>query len=160
MPFTPLAHPRSLLVGHLRVLDAVRAHLRQLVAVVGFLPHKPPRDLERRATRRDWDDLMPGWSARTGSGEATAEPRTLAFEDYLLPADGDPMWVGVVACPVFTPEEGDAEGEALAAWALFVLDQRPGRREGDERRRRAILDLLLERRNEFVVQLGPHGGVE
>jgi HD-GYP domain-containing protein (c-di-GMP phosphodiesterase class II) len=27
---------------HGRVADAVRAHLRQLVAVVGFLPHKQP----------------------------------------------------------------------------------------------------------------------
>ena len=106
---------------------------------------RPPRDLERRATRRRLGRLHARLGrTRTGSGEASAEPRTLAFEDYLLPADGDPVWVKVVACPVFTPEEGDAEGEALAAWALFVLDQRPGRQEGDERRRRAILDLLLE----------------
>ena len=77
----------------------------------------------------------------------------------MLPADGDPVWVRAVACPVLTPEEGDAEGEALAAWALFVLDQRPGRREDEERRRRAILDLLLESPNEFVVQLGPLGEV-
>ena len=164
-----------------RVPDAVRAHLRQLVAVVGFLPHKQPlavvtADAVLLAANRpfldllgisgdeqlgaDWDDFMPGWSARTGSGEGSAEPRTLAFEDYLLPVDGDPVWVRVVACPVFTPEEGDAEGEALAAWAVFILDQRPGRREGDERRRSAILDLLLESPNEFVVQLGPQGEVE
>jgi PAS domain S-box-containing protein len=164
-----------------RVPDAVRAQLRQLVAVVGFLPHKQPlalvtADAVLLAANRpfldllgtssdehlgaDWDDFMPGWSARAGSGEASAEPRTLAFEDYLQPADGDPVWVKVVACPVFTPEEGDAEGEALAAWALFVLDQRSGRQEGDERRRRAILDLLLESPNEFVVQLGPQGEVE
>jgi PAS domain S-box-containing protein len=172
-----------------RVPDAVRAHLRQLVAVVGFLPHKQPlavltADAVLLAANRpfldllgassgeqlgaDWDDFMPGWSARTGSGEGSDEPRTLAFEDYLLPAGGDPVWVRVVACPVFTPEEGDAEGggegdaegEALAAWALFILDQRPGRREDDERRRRAILDLLLESPNEFVVQLGPRGEVE
>jgi PAS domain S-box-containing protein/putative nucleotidyltransferase with HDIG domain len=164
-----------------RVPDAVRAQLRQLVAVVGILPHKQPlavvtADAVLLAANRpfldllgvsgdeqlgaDWDDFMPGWSARTGSGEESVEPRTLAFEDYLVPAGGDPVWVRVVACPVFTPEEGDAGCEALAAWALFVLDQRAGRREGDERRRRAILDLLLESPNEFVVQLGAQGEVE
>jgi PAS domain S-box-containing protein len=162
-----------------RVPDVVRAHLRQLVEVVGFLPHEQPlavvtADAVLLAANRpfldllgtsgdeqlgaDWDDFMPGWSARTRSGGDAGDPRTLAFEDYLLPGAGDPVWVRVVACPVFTPD--DADGEALAAWALFVLDQRPGVRGGDERRRAAILDLLLESPNEFVVQLGPEGAIE
>ena len=164
-----------------RVPDAVRAHLRQLVEVVGFLPHQQPlavltADAVLLAANRpfldllgasgdeqlgaDWDDFMPGWSVRTRCGGGAGDPRTLAFEDYLLPGAGDPVWVRVVACPVFAPEEDDADGEALAAWALFVLDQRPGAREGDERRRGAILDLLLESPSEFVVQLGPEGTVE
>jgi PAS domain-containing protein len=134
-----------------RVPDAVRTNLRQLVEVVGLLPHQQPlavvtADAVLLAANRpfldllgasgdeqlgaDWDDFMPGWSVRTRCGGDAGDPRTLAFEDYLLRAGGDPVWVRVVACPVFTPEEGDADGEALAAGALFVLDQRPGAREG------------------------------
>ena len=164
-----------------RVPDAVRAHLHQLVEVVGFLPHQQPlavmtADAVLLAANRpfldllgasgdeqlgaDWDDFMPGWSVRTRCGGDADEPRTLAFEDYLLPISGDPVWVKVVACPVFAPEKDAADGEALAAWALFVLDQRPGAREGDERRRSAILDLLLESPSEFVVQLDHEGTVE
>ena len=164
-----------------RVPDAVRAQLRQLVEVVGFLPQQQPlavltADAVLLAANRpfldvlgasgdeqlgaDWDDFMPGWSARTRCGGDAGDPRTLAFEDYLLPCAGDPVWVRVVASPVFSPEEGGADGETLAAWALFVLDQRPGLREGDERRRGAILDLLLESPSEFVVQLSPEGRVE
>ena len=164
-----------------RVPDAVRAHLRQLVEVVGVLPHQQPlavltADAVLLAANRpfldllgasadeqlgaDWDDFMPGWSVRARCGGAAGDPRTLAFEDYLLPCAGDPLWVRVVARPVFSPEEDDADGGALAAWALFVLDQRPGTREVDEHRRGAILDLLLESPSEFVVQLGPEGTVE
>ena len=164
-----------------RVPDAVRAHLRQVVEVIGLLPHEQPlavvtADAVLLAANRpfldllgasgdeqlgaDWDDFMPGWSARTAQCDGAAEPRTLAFEDYLLPGAGEPLWVRVVACPVFSPDEGEAEGETLAAWALFVLDQRTGGRQGDERRRQAILDLLLESPSEFVVQLGPEGDVQ
>ena len=188
-----------------RVPDTVRAHLRQLVEVVGYLPREQPlgvitADAVLLAANRpfldllgasgdeqlgaDWDDFMPGWSARTGKGPASDAPSTQAFEDYLLPVGGaEPVWVRVVACPVFTPEvaddggrrvcegagldgegragadAGDA-GEVLAAWALFVLDERPGSAGGDERHRSAILDLLLESPSEFVVQLAPDGEVQ
>jgi PAS domain S-box-containing protein len=161
-----------------RVPDAVRLHLRQLVEVVGYLPHHQPlavitADAVLLGANRpfldllgaisdehlgaDWDDYMPGWSERTG-GEG--EPRIRAFEDYLLPAGGEPVWVRVVACPVFTPGVGGETEEALAAWALFVLDRRPGGEGADGDRRRAILDLLLESPSEFVVQLGPDGTLE
>ncbi len=163
-----------------RVPDSVRAHLRQLVEVVGYLPHRQPlgvitADAVLLAANRpfldllgasgdeqlgaDWDDFMPGWSERTGALGGEGELLfTQAFEDYLLPCDGKPVWVRVVACPVFTPEPAAETGtEVLAAWALFVLDQRPGAQEVDEHRRGAILDLLLESPREFVVQLDPDG---
>ena len=149
--------------------------------VVGFLPHPQPlgvitADAVLLAANRpfldllgvsgdeelgaDWDDFMPGWSERTDASGESSAPRTLAFEDYLLPARGDPVWVKAVACPVFTPEEAGQEGGALAAWAVFVLDQRPATADRDDHRRQAILDLLLESPSEFVVQLGPDGEVQ
>lgn len=161
-----------------RVPDTVRLRLRQLVEVVGYLPHQQPlavitADAVLLGANRpfldllgasgdehlgsDWDDFMPGWSQRTDGGD---EPHICAFEDYLLPADGEPVWVRVVACPVFAPGVGDETEEALAAWALFVLDRRPGREGSDEPRRRAILDLLLEIPSEFVVQLAPDGTLD
>jgi PAS domain S-box-containing protein len=165
-----------------RVPDSVRAHLRQLVEVVGYLPHPQPlgvitADAVLLAANRplldllgaggeeqlgaDWDDFMPGWSERVGGAPGMPpQERTLAFEDYLLTERVDPVWVRAVACPVFTPGVGDDPEEALAAWAVFVVDQSPGEKDRDERRRRTILDLLLESPSEFVVQLGPDGGVE
>ena len=171
-----------------RVPDAVRARLRQLVEVVGYLPHHQPlavitADAVLLAANRpfldllgasddellgaDWDDFMPGWSMRSGvdaggvaRGKGAREPDILAFEDYVLAATGEPVWVRAVACPVFTPGLGDESEEALCAWALFVLDRRPGRADADEHRRRAILELLLESPSEFVVQLAPDGRVE
>jgi PAS domain S-box-containing protein/putative nucleotidyltransferase with HDIG domain len=171
-----------------RVPDAVRARLRQLVEVVGYLPHQQPlavitADAVLLAANRpfldllgasddellgaDWDDFMPGWSVRAGvdgggsprCGSAR-EPGILAFEDYALAAGGEPVWVRAVACPVFTPGVGDETEEALCAWALFVLDRRPGKADADEHRRRSILELLLESPSEFVVQLAPDGRVE
>ena len=163
------------------VPDTVRAQLRQLVEVVGFLPHPQPlgvitADAVLLAANRpfldllavsgdeelgaDWDDFMPGWSARTDASDEASEPHTLAFEDYLLPASGDPVWVRAVACPVFTPEEAGLAGEALAAWAVFIVDQRPATADRDDHRRQAILDLLLESPSEFVVQLGSDGKVQ
>jgi PAS domain S-box-containing protein len=169
-----------------RVPDEVRARLRQLVEVVGYLPHHQPlavitADAVLLAANRpfldllgasddellgsDWDDFMPGWSLRSGVDtngaprvKCAGEPAILAFEDYVLAVSGEPAWVRAVACPVFTPGIGDETEEALCAWALFVLDRRPGRADDDERHRRAILDLLLE--SEFVVQLAPDGRVE
>ena len=161
-----------------RVPDTVRLRLRQLVEVVGYLPHHQPlavitADAVLLGANRpfldllgasgdehlgsDWDDFMPGWTQRTGGGD---DPHICAFEDYLLPTDGEPVWVRVVACPVFAPGVGDESEEALAAWALFVLDRRPGREDSDEHRRRAILDLLLEIPSEFVVQLAPDGTLD
>ena len=161
-----------------RVPDTVRLRLRQLVEVVGYLPHHQPlavitADAVLLGANRpfldllgasgdedlgsDWDDFMPGWTHRTGGGD---EPHICAFEDYLLPGDGQPVWVRVVACPVFTPGVRGETEEALAAWALFVLDRRPGREDSDEHRRRAILDLLLEIPSEFVVQLAPDGTLD
>jgi PAS domain S-box-containing protein len=159
-----------------RVPDSVRAHLRQLVEVVGYLPHLQPlgvitADAVLLAANRpfldllgasddellgsDWDDFMPGWSARTALEDAgEGVPFTQTFEDYLLPGVGKPVWVRVVACPVFTPEQDACADEALAAWVVFVLDQRPGADPVDRQRRTAILDLLLESPSEFVVQLG------
>jgi PAS domain S-box-containing protein len=172
-----------------RVPDSVRAHLRQLVEVVGYLPREQPlgvvtADAVLLAANRplldllgasrdeqlgsDWDDFMPGWSSHTGRRGDRAEAFcTRAFEDYLLPVGGRPAWVRVVACPVFAPEiggdgveqTGDV-GEALAAWAVFILDERPGAPDRDERQHRAILDLLLESPSEFVVQLAPDGRIQ
>jgi hypothetical protein len=163
-----------------RVPDSVRARLRRLVEVVGYLPHPQPlgvitADAVLLAGNRpfldllgasgneqlgsDWDDFMPGWSARTGGlrWEEEGVPFTQAFEDHLLPCGGTPVWVRVVARPVLTPElagaaaapAGGEAGEALAAWALFVLDQRPEVDDVDEYRRHAILDLLLEHHKFF-----------
>ena len=161
-----------------RVPDTVRLRLRQLVEVVGYLPHQQPlavitADAVLLGANRpfldllgasgdehlgsDWDDFMPGWSQRAGAGD---QPHICAFEDYLLPTDGEPVWVRVVACPVFAPGVGDETEEALAAWALFVLDRRLGREDSDEHRRRAILDLLLEIPGEFIVQLSADGTLE
>ena len=116
-----------------RVPDSVRVRLRQLVEVVGYLPHHQPLavitadavllganlpflDLLGASGDEhlgsDWDDFMPGWSQRTGGGD---EPHICAFEDYLLPTGGEPVWVRVVACPVFAPGVGDETEEALAA---------------------------------------------
>ena len=164
-----------------RVPDTVRAQLRQLVEVVGFLPHPQPlgvitADAVLLAANRpfldllgvsgdeelgaDWDDFMPGWSERTDVSCAASTPHTLAFEDYLLAADGVPVWVRTVARPVFAPEEAKRADDTLAAWAVFVLDQRPRKADLDDHRRQAILDLLLESPSEFVVQLGPEGEVQ
>jgi PAS domain-containing protein len=130
-----------------RVPDTVRVQLRQLVEVVGFLPHLQPlgvitADAVLLGANRpfldllgvsgeelgaDWDDFMPGWSERTDVSCAAPTPHSLAFEDYLLPADRVPVWVRTVACPVFAPEEAGQADDSLAAWAVFVLDQRPGR---------------------------------
>ena len=164
--------------------DAVRAHLRQLVEVVGFLPHEQPlavvtADAVLLAANRpfldllgasgdeqlgaDWDDFMPGWSARTAQGEERLEPRTLAFEDYLLPGGGEPVWVRVVACPVFSSAKrgsSAARERRSPPGRSSSSTSGPGRGDGDERRRRAILDLLLESPSEFVVQLGPEGEVQ
>ena len=89
-----------------RVPDTVRLRLRQLVEVVGYLPHHQPlavitADAVLLGANRpfldllgasgdedlgsDWDDFMPGWTHRTGGGD---EPHICAFEDYLLPGDG------------------------------------------------------------------------
>jgi len=179
MRMTFILHHSDWLNG--RVPDTVRAHLRQLVEVVGFLPHPQPlgvvtADAVLLAANRpfldllgvsgdeeleaDWDDFMPGWSERTDASGESSEPHTLAFEDYVLPVSGDPVWVRAVACPVFTPEEAGQAGEALAAWALFIVDQRPGTADRDDHRREAILDLLLESPSEFVVQFAPDGEVQ
>ncbi len=109
-----------------RVPDEVRAQLRQLVEVVGYLPYRQPlgvltADAVLLAANRpfldllgasgdevldaDWEDYMPGWRERAGSeAVATGEaPRTLAFDEYLVTTAGDPVWVSVVASPVLTP---------------------------------------------------------
>jgi PAS domain S-box-containing protein len=179
---TAILHHSDWLNG--RVPDSVRLRLRQLVEVVGYLPHRQPlavvtADAVLLAANRpfldllgasgaeqlgdDWDDSMPGWTERTGGDHPTVR----TFEDYLLPLGGDPIWVRAVACPVFAscpgPESGEPageSGEALAAWALFVTDRRPGGSDEEDRRRRAILEVLLESPGQFVVQLGPDGTLE
>ena len=163
-----------------RVPDEVRAQLRQLVEVVGYLPYPQPlgvitADAVLLAANRpflellraagddllgaDWDDFMPGWSERVGRDAPAVSPRTHAFEDYVLAGDGEPVWVSVVASPILTPGVSGEPDEALAGWTLFVIDQTPREGDSDERRRREILELLLESPTEFVVHLDAAGHV-
>ena len=187
-----------------RVPDEVRAQLRQLVEVVGYLPYRQPlgvltADAVLLAGNRpfldllgasgeevldaDWEDYMPGWGERVASAiTAPGEtPRTLAFEEYVLTAAGEPVWVSVVASPVLAPWlPGDASdpgdhgpgrrgpgdggpvgdpGSAIAAWALFVVDATPQSERTDDASRREILDLLLESPGEFVVRLDGDGRI-
>jgi hypothetical protein len=152
-----------------RVPDDVRAQIRRLVEVVGYLPYPQPlgivtADAVLLAANRpfldllgatgdeqldaDWDDFMPGWSTWTGGAVtgAPARPRTLAFEERLLQRGGEQLLVRVVANPVFAPAPGGDPEPALAAWTLFVVGHRP-RELGRVRRPRgeqARLRLVCE----------------
>lgn len=192
------------------VPDTVRVRVRQMVEVVGYLPYPQPLGVitgdgvvlaanqplldligarDHEPLEADWDDFMPGWTARVtervaGAGTASGPSYALAFEDYLMPLGAEPVWVKAVACPVSAPvgdrsgevnrvESGragaDAPGEAvpdaaydeaLAAWLVFILNRPPGARERDDHHRRMILDLLLESPSEFVVQVGVDGELQ
>ena len=172
-----------------RVPDDVRVQLRRIVEIVGYLPYPQPMavvtadgvllaanqpllDLLRASRDEllddDWDDYLPGWTERaTGAlSSRWGEPDTMTFSDYVSPRGGEPLWANVVACPVMAPPAasggngGAATAAALAAWALFIVDASPRDREAEERRRREILELLLESPSEFVVQLTSDGRLD
>jgi PAS domain S-box-containing protein len=171
-----------------RVPDEVRAQIRRLIEVLGYLPHVQPlgvltADAVLLAANQpladllgaggdellgaDWADVMPGWDERVrGWDEGGAEePRTHTFEEHVVGEGGRALWVHVVATPVVT--EGGAGGlavhdppSALAAWTVFLSDRSPSAPDEVERRRGEILDLLLESPGEFVVRLDADGRVE
>jgi len=173
-----------------RVPDEMQAQIRRLVEAVGFLHHGQPvgivsadgvllaadlplRDLLGSSGDElldtDWGDVMPSWNAqvRGSPGEADRGPRTCAFEEYALRADGEALWVHVVASPVWAEgREGEAgeaagcPGPALAAWTVFLSDASPDEPDAEERRRRDILELLLESPSEFVVRFDGEGRVD
>jgi len=172
-----------------RVPDEVRAQIRRLVEVLGCLPHLQPlgvvtTDGVLLAANQslldllgaggddllgaDWTDILPGWEERVRGWDAEGdeEPRTHAFEDYAVYAGGREVWTHVVATPVVTEGAGGGEGgvadaaPVLAAWTVFLSDCSPKMPDETERRRREILDLLLESPRELVVKLGGDGCVE
>jgi PAS domain-containing protein len=171
-----------------RVPDEVRAQIRRLVEVLGYLPHlqplgvvtadavllaanQPLLDLLGAAGDEllgaDWADVMPSWEERVRSWDAEdcEKPRTHTFGDHVVCAGGREAWAHVVATPVLTEGAegggGDVDGPpALAAWTVFLNDCGPRYPDEAERRRREILDLILESPGEFVVKLGGDGRVE
>jgi PAS domain S-box-containing protein len=171
-----------------RVPDEVRAQIRRLVEVLGYLPQLQPlgvvtADAVLLAANQplldllgaggddllgaDWADVMPGWEERVRGWDegGVEEPRTHTFEEHVVRAGGLELWAHVVAAPVVTEggEGGDAgadTGRALAAWTLFLSDRSPELPDEVERRRREILELLLENPREFVVKLDADGRVE
>lgn len=179
---TPALQHTDWLTG--RVPDGVRAQIRRLVEVLGYLPHvqplciltpdsvllaanEPLLDLLGTSGDEllggDWSDVMPAWEGRV-RGWDDGEPRTHTFEDRVLPAGGRELWTHVVASPVLTeggprPQASDG-GPSLAAWALFVSDRSPADGDPDERSRREVLDMLLESPGEFVVKLDREGRLE
>ena len=169
-----------------RVPDEVRERIRSLVEVLGYLPHLQPlgvvtTDAVLLAANRplldlveadgdellgaDWADVMPGWDERVRGWDAADddEPRTHTFEEHVVCAGGRELWAHVVATPVVTAGGSDlfgVEERALAAWTLFVSDSSPAHPDEAERRRREILDLLLESPGAYVVKLGGDGRLE
>jgi len=143
------------------VPDEVREQIRRLVEVLGYLPHLQPLGA-------DWADVMPGWEKRVRGWDegGVEEPRTHSFEEHVVRAGGKEVWAHVVATPVVT--EGAEGGEpgvtdaapALAAWTVFLSDCSPRLPDEVERRRREILELLLESPGDFVVKLDADGRVE
>ena len=168
-----------------RVPGEVRAQIRRLVEVLGCLPHVQPlgvvtADAVLLAANQplldllgaggdellgaDWVDVMPGWEERVRGWdeEGAGEPRTRAFEEHVVGEDGRELWAHVVATPVVTAggEAGVGDGPALAAWTLFISDRTNAFPDEAERRRREILELLLESPGEYVIKLDAEGRVE
>ena len=171
-----------------RVPDEVRAQIRRLVEVLGYLPHLQPlgvvtADAVLLAANQslldllgaggdellgaDWADVMPGWEerARRWDAEDAEGPRPHTFEEHVVGAGGQEVWTHVVATPVVTEgtEGGDADADsppALAAWTVFLSDCSPRLPDEAERRQHEILELLLESPGELVVKLGGDGRVE
>jgi len=153
-----------------RVPDEVRTQIRQLVEVLGYLPHLQPLGVvtaDAVLLAADWADVMPGWEERVRGWDegGVEEPRTHTFEEHVVCAGGLELWVHVVATPVVTEgdEGGDAgadAGAALAAWTVFFSDCSLRLPDEVERRRREIFELLLESPGEFVVKLDADGRVE
>ena len=180
----PLLQHSDWLTG--RVPRDVRAQIRRLVEALGYLQplgvvtadavllaaNQPLLDLlgagGDELLGADWADVMPGWEERVRgwNGGGVEEPRTHTFEEHLVGAGGRELWAHVVATPVVT--EGAEGGErgvtdaapALAAWTLFLSDCSLELPDEVERRRREILELLLESPGEFVVKLDAGGRVE
>jgi PAS domain S-box-containing protein/putative nucleotidyltransferase with HDIG domain len=170
-----------------RVPDDVRAQIRRLVEVLGYLPHVQPlgvvtADAVLLAANQalsdllgawgdellgaDWADIMPGWDERVRcwDEEGAEEPRTHTFEERVLYRNGRELWVHVVATPVVTAGAValavDGPPSALAAWTVFLSDRSHVRPDEVERRRRETLELLLESPGEFVVRLDAGGRME
>jgi PAS domain S-box-containing protein len=114
----------------------------------------------------DWIDIMPGWEDRVRSwdAEGAEQPRTHTYEEHVMGAGGRELWAHVVATPIMTEggegDDGTDAGPALAAWTLFVSDNSPVLIDEAERRRREILDLLLESSGVLVVKLDADGCVD
>lgn len=111
---------------------------------------------------------MPGWEERLRGWDegGVEEPRTHTFEEHVVFSGGLELWAHVVATPVVTEgalggERGATDaGPALAAWMVFLSDCGLRLPDKVERRRREILELLLESPGEFVVKLDADGRVE
>ncbi len=167
-----------------RVPDEVRAQIRRLVEVLGYLPHPQPlgvvtADAVLLAANQpladllgaggdellgaDWADVMPGWEERLRGwdDEGAEEPRTHTFEEHVVGEGGRELWAHVVATPVVAEgvEDGDA-GPALAAWTVFLSGRSAELPDDVERRRHEILELLLESPGEYVIKLDADGRVD
>src|SRR5450756_166938 len=152
----PLLQHSDWLTG--RVPGDVRAQIRRLVEALGYLPHLQPLGADSADVMPRWEERVRGWDE-----DGDEAPRTHTFEEHVVCAGGLGLWAHVVATPVVTEggEGGDAgAGPALAAWTVFLSDCSLRLPDEVERRRREILDLLLDSPGEFVVKLDADGRVE
>ncbi len=139
-----------------KVPDGVRDRIRQLVEVVGYLPHEQALGvvtadsvvlaanegfldlLSARAEdllEADWDECMPHWRTHVYGLDGHAPPSVRAFDEYVHCWDGERRRIHVVALPVFAEggeagvggTAGEPAGPALAAWTVFLTRPEHGR---------------------------------
>ncbi len=121
-----------------RVPGVVRDRIRQLIEIVGLLPHdqalavitadsqllaanSPLMSLlgeDEGLLESEWGDIMPGWERQEAG--LRDRPHTLAFDDSLRRPDGRSVPVHVVATPIFADLLAGGESPTLAAWTLFM----------------------------------------
>jgi len=167
-----------------RVPDEVRARIRRVVEVLGYVPHQQPLavvtadgvllaanhpllDLVGCSAddllESDWTDLMPGWDERAARWAEADEPDTHTFDAHLCCAGPLKRWTHVVAVPVLAVDAvipGLQAPTALAAWTVFVSDDSPRPQVTEASDRHEAAELLLESPGEYAVKLDVDGAVE
>jgi len=97
-----------------------------------------------------WSRVMPGWPDRSRSFRREGEQ---VFEEHLIGADGDPVWVRVSLGPL--AESGETRA---MAYALFISRPDVETIDHDEvRRLRKSLDLFAEMQADYVVEIDRNG---